>query len=827
LPQVDISLSGTSLKTTTDSQGKYFLLNIPPGTYIVQAKLLGYVPAQVKDIQINSDLTTVVDFKLSSTVIEIDEIESRLAPTPLIYKDATASTAVIAFSELNQAPVETFKEMVYSQAGISVDRDMELHFRGSRADEVVYLVDGLPDLEPSTARLSLDIPNPAIQQLSIIDGAFNAEYDPALSGVVNILTKPTPDYYTGALSFQTGDVVTNHSRQFSNEIKTIDFLNTQKIEASLGGPVPGLKVRQVHFFTVGRYLEDQGYLYGIKLHRPTDASDGVQTGDRSVVSMDPFKSFDLLSKLSWHPKPDMKLQYSGLFKNQKWQSYNSEEDHRRKFVPEGRLWYYDRGNRQSLTLTHQVSNRMFYHLAFSYYWNKYWYQAYSDARDPRYVWAGYARADSLGEFLTGGTQNERLVRNSITLSGKFDLTRQFGYNHEVKAGLEFKRHDLYQHDYTLLVDRPDKDDNNDGIIGNIIEGTGPLNNQYRHHPVEFSTYLQDKVEWTNMIINVGLRFDYFHPDGEVATNWKDPDTSDTKPATAKMQLSPRFSLAFLISDKGKLFFSYGHFFQLPPYQALYANPDFDVRYEIYKTEVGNADLEPQKTVSYELGLEQELTNDWAISIKGYYRDMRNLLGRSLYVLPGGQISYVLLENRDFGHVKGAMVSLNKRFSHFFSATLDYRYQLARGNESQPLSNQNQQGASPGQVTYLDWDQPHSFRMNLNLGNPGNWGLGMLGRIESGYPYTRNSGRTIPRLNFDLRAYKAFSIPLRGRKTQFTLFLKIYNLFDRLNENYVWESSGRSGYLIPEIEGQHTDEWINRPYWYTRPRQIFAGLSFEF
>lgn len=345
-----------------------------------------------------------------------------------------------------------------------------------------------------------------------------------------------------------------------------------------------------------------------------------------------------------------------------------------------------------------------------------------------------------------------------------------------------------------------------------------------------------------MVINVGLRWDYYDSDGRVALDWSNPSPDSTKIATPKQQLSPRFSIAYPVTDRGKLFFSYGHFFQMPPYQKLYHNPDFDVLPGVIKSDIGNANLKPQKTLAYEIGFEQEVGFDAAVYLKAFYKDFRNLLGQRVYILPGGSDSYALFINRSWGNVKGVSLTFDKRYTKLISGSVDYTYQVAVGNESDPTRTRRDYRLTiepQKKVVNLNWDQTHAFRFNLNIGRPGEWRVSTIGRIESGYPYTpkdvnelvriaeENSGRKPNQITFDITAYKDFKVNLGSTNISYRLFLKIYNLFDRRNENYVWDSSGRAGYSLGRYGDESTSEWVNRPNWYSRPRLIYLGFSLEF
>ncbi|GBD94370.1 colicin I receptor precursor [bacterium BMS3Abin05] len=835
LPGVNVLILGTTMGAATGVNGVFFILNVPPGTYKLRATMVGYTPGEVTNVKVFTDLTATVNIKLSQTVLQGKEV-TIVAERPMVQRDATASAAIVTSDDIAVAPIENFKDILVTKAGVSLDAGGNLHIRGGRSGEIAYIVDGIANTNPFNNGLGVEVATNAIEEMSVITGSFNAEYGQALSGVINIVTKEGRSTYSGNFSGQTGDMITKHKHTFFN-IDKIDPVNTSEGEFSFGGPVPLLPKNHT-FFLSGRYYNDRGYLYGIRLHNSTDGIDSIKTGDGSIIPMNPSRLMNGQAKYSWRISPSTRVLFSSILESRKWQNYS----HSRKYVPDGRLWYFKDSHRENLKFTHQLSSRTFYNLIGSFLSYKYQYYSFKNQKDARYVWSGFRRQDTNYEFYTGGTDNSRLYRDAQTLDIKFDLTSQVTQSHEVKTGFDVKKYKLYQHDWIVLPDRPGFDDNNDGIPGNIIDASGPSNNTYTHRPFETAFYIQDKIELKDMVINAGLRYDYFDPDGIVPTNLRDPQRSPKTKASIKTQLSPRFSLAYPITDRGKLFFSYGHFFQIPPFYRLYHNPDFEVLPGLIKSDIGNADLEPEKTVSYEVGFEQEVSPGIALYIKAYYKDIRNLLGQRIYILPGGSDSYALFINRDFGYVKGVNISLDKRFSNYFSANIDYTYQVADGNESNPTRTRRNYRLSIEQlkkVVPLDWDQTHALRINANISKPGSWGLSLIGRIESGYPYTpkatnelvriadENSGRKPMFINFDLNAYKDFAVHFGHSRVVYEVYMKVYNMFDRKNELYVWDSTGRAGYSMERYGGKTTEDWALRPNWYSKPRQIFVGAGIRF
>ena len=178
-----------------------------------------------------------------------------------------------------------------------------------------------------------------------------------------------------------------------------------------------------------------------------------------------------------------------------------------------------------------------------------------------------------------------------------------------------------------------------------------------------------------------------------------------------------------------------------------------------------------------------------------------------------------------------------------AASLDYTYQIAEGNASEPDAaysdiTSNLPREPEKQVVYLNWDQRHTLTGNVLFGVTNNWTVSLIGRFSSGYPYTptdikgkrtggENSERKPSQLTFDLNANKI----LKFGNLRFNLFVKVYNLFDRLNELKVYNSTGRTTYsLDPDPyrdDPEYHKDYITRPDYYSAPRLVLTGLAIEF
>ena len=210
-----VILEGTVFGAGTDLDGRYTILNIPPGSYSLKVSAIGYGGINRKYVQVSIYLTTREDFELSEAAIQTQEVVA-IAEKPLVQKDLTASTAVISSGQLQALPVTEFTQVLNLQAGY-----VGGHVRGGRKGEVGYWIDGVPVTDSYDGSNVVEVNKDMIQELQLISGAFNAEYGQAMSGIVNIATKDGGTDFHGSVSSYIGDYVSANDEIF----KGIDKIN--------------------------------------------------------------------------------------------------------------------------------------------------------------------------------------------------------------------------------------------------------------------------------------------------------------------------------------------------------------------------------------------------------------------------------------------------------------------------------------------------------------------------------------------------------------------------------------------------------------------------
>ena len=851
----NIVVSGTNMGAAADVQGNYFILNIPPGTYQVKATQIGYSATTIENVKISVDQTTRIDIKLGEQVIQLQNVVVT-STRGFVQKDLTSTEEKISGEQISMLPVEDVQSVVNLQAGV-----VDGHFRGGRIGEVKYLIDGVSVNDVYSGESTMEADVSSIQELQVLTGTFNAEYGEALSGVVNQVTKIAGEKYSGSLSLYTGDYFTPRSNLFPdvNKIRPEDVYNFQ---GSLSGPVP-MTDNFMKFFVSGRILNDDGYIYGKRKFNPSDSSNFTNndpskwyvgaTGDNAYVPMNNSQKVTLQGKIALNVGSGKGIVFNGLYQNNDYKQFGADNNNLFELDPDGAYNYFQKSFLGSASYTQLFSSKSFLDFLGSAFISDYKQYVYENPLDPRYVNPQRLADVSGSSFYTGGTQNWHFLHKTNTYTGKIDFTSQVTDIHEIKTGIELDYHTLNYQDFQTIIDATTG-------FKPALPAPGSFNyNIYNNHPYQLAGYFQDKIELDYLIVNVGIRYDYFQPDANVLS---DPNNiaalADLTPpfpgtyfykASAKSQFSPRLGISYPISDKGAVHISYGHFFQIPPFDYLYRNPNFRIPLSgdvnpINQNTIGNSDLKPQQTVMYEIGLQQEIFTDFGINVTTYYKDIRNLLGVELF-LENNFIRYAKFINTDYGSVTGFTVSFQKRFSGGFSANLDYTFQVAKGDASDPNDAFNKAQATPPveankQLVPLDWDRRHSLNLTTSAGELENYLISMVARLGSGLPYTpslqqtntgvENSSNKPAFFNVDL--YLTKYLKLMG--VNLSVFAKIYNLFDTPNEDNVFTDTGRAGYTLQLTQQQSAPRGVNtlaqfytRPDYYSSPRQVIVGAQIDF
>jgi len=206
LPGVNVVITGSTMGAATDSDGHYYIVNITPGTYSVEASMMGYAKVTKTDVLVNADHTTPVNFDLTSTPIAGEEVVVE-AEREIVPMDVSASQLVSESDEITAVPTVTdITQYINMQVGIE-----DMTIRGGGQDQTEFMLDGLMVVDNRTNSPMMMVNLSAVKELNIIKGGFNAEYGNVRSGLINVITKEgSPSTYHGSLDLRISPAHRKH-----------------------------------------------------------------------------------------------------------------------------------------------------------------------------------------------------------------------------------------------------------------------------------------------------------------------------------------------------------------------------------------------------------------------------------------------------------------------------------------------------------------------------------------------------------------------------------------------------------------------------------------
>lgn len=184
IPSANIVIEGTSMGTSSNTKGEYFIINLEPRTYTLVVSVIGYSRVRVENVAVNTGRTTITNVELSSKAISTTEIVV-VAQRPVIQQDVSTSQDVAYGAQIAALPaVVDVSGFLGLQAGVE-----GMSIRGGTIDQTSVMIDGAVVVDPTTNQPYTSVPLSSVQEVTVIKGGFNAEYGNIRSGLINITTK--------------------------------------------------------------------------------------------------------------------------------------------------------------------------------------------------------------------------------------------------------------------------------------------------------------------------------------------------------------------------------------------------------------------------------------------------------------------------------------------------------------------------------------------------------------------------------------------------------------------------------------------------------------
>jgi hypothetical protein len=918
----NVIIVNTNLGAATNTNGEYFILNVPPGTYTVKISYVGYTPKQINDVRIVAGITYQLDASLT-TGLELNAIV--VSEKKFFEEKSTNTTKVLDASEIDKLPVKGVEQLVGLQSGVviqdgsgGVSGNAVINVRGGRGSEVLYIVDGVPQNDVYTGSNFAQVSNASIEQISFEIGGYEAKYGQAESGVVNVTTKtgdPTYAFYADGMTSALTD-------DYGYNLYTM----------TLSGPIiPGITNHTIFLSAErGWFLDGDPHAIGVSFN----SAPGYKGYSSDVLPNNSSGTWKFSGKTN-SSIGDFNVRLGANINTRKYYSFSlayAKQNAMHNALTELGNYSY------SAKISQNISSNSFWDLNVGYKYYKtetgdgiwfnnlfaYGNNAMNAAIGARYFQDGSYHAglpdgdgnrvsfDQYGIFYEQGrTYGAYSKQENQTLNLDLNFTSQVE-NHlfEIGGGLNYNilRSFFLSLPYKLAspvyaglnntaifyamapsVFGYDITGSNwtsrDAYTANLPSISGPVSSAQTSFapkkPIISYAYIQDRFELNDLVLNLGLRADYFDTQADMVADPQMPFNGSQlvlKRKKPEFYVSPRIGLGFPITANTVFHAQYGKFIQEPPLDnAYFANSDLYPLLNTSQRVVNVGDINSEVTTQYEIGFRQVLGDIAGLNITAFYKNTEGLINTAPIFFQrsdGGQtLTYYTPSNTDFGTVKGLAVIIDVSRISYFDLSVNYTYALAEGTGSSTSSSfvsafRNVGSEIPKVIAPLDFDQRHTGTINLGFSVPkGQLGifelidLNVLVSFNSGRPYTPlavqhitadgdntqygdtkgyvNSAYGPGNFRVDMKLEKSFTLI---NNMLLTPYVWIENLFNAVNPVTVYRSTGdpyTTGWLSTQ-EGIATAQGENGaikaadymslerdPFNFGIPRLIRLGVKINF
>lgn len=900
-----VMVEGTNIGAATDLDGRFTIINIEPGEYSVSANIIGYRKVIITRVIVGPDRTTNLLFKLSSSPVELKPVVV-IGRDPVIVKDRTSTQSLITDKEITVAPVQGIRGILDLSSSLQRNANGTYSVRGSEAFQLKFQINGIDQVQGNTGvpgynaafgdrsntSWKYDVNPLAVGQLEIITGGFSAEYGNAQGGVVKVITKEGGPKLTGQIRYEYRPPGQYHFGSYLFGPQTIEWQNWgtfdkwQQARGSVPGfpnvpddslrilynrwiqnrsPAQGGGANQLNVYDY-RKLSYNRFLFGFGGPLGTEdltfyaSGEYRNTPDRipSIEQVLNYQVYNLTVAYTPRKFSGQKFKLNTMYQKNSGSVWSGSDDIRWASImgqfPNYKYYTFvdspkdETTTTVSLTWTNMISKDSFFEMAL-------WYQSQriiernmptirrtDRSLIPPGVWDDNFSRIPYDEQITSLYALDS--KDDVT-KFSFNFTSQVNPTNLIKTGVKVQYWDTRY----------------SGISGarlNALITYSGFAEYYKAYPVTASVYIQDKMEYEGMIANLGLRADAYNFGARVPVNLFRPfypgtgnggtpftgdrGDPDTQPSKTHYMISPRLGISFPIGEATAFRLQYGHFYSMPLFrQALsktttqgwwmYADPN----------------INPQKTISYEIGVQQNIAGTHRLDIAAFYNDRVNqTVSVRIHSPVGSQVFspqndpyYVSYRNYGFGSSQGVEINFDKvspgrwryRLSYTFQRTTygaygapdiyedpnDLRLQIPRSRANEYVT--------PG-------DRTNTFRAIITYSLDKVEGISALGfypfeltdvsliyAAQSGFPFTfppnrldgvTNNRRYPLEARVDLNIQKRF--PLFGLNA--LIGVRVQNLF---NNKWLTPMDGYNRQLV---------SWVNDNITRDTPPQLKTDTQYD-
>jgi hypothetical protein len=897
----------------TDVNGEYIILNVAAGVYELRCSYIGYQSRTISNIRVNAGLTIAQDFQLPAEGIQVGTVEV-VALRPLVNKYNTNANRITTSDDIEALPIRGIDQILAVTPGV-VLQDNTIFIRGGRQDEVGYYLEGANITDPMVGGRSITLVQEALEEVQVQSGGYTAEFGNANSGIITQQIKTgTPDwrfsleYITDNMAFKGSD-----DRYSGDKTLGAYWFGYNETVFSLSGPLGAPNVKFFGLFNYN-FIRDASPqdLPGITVGEVTDPATNTTINLLYPAGARPYSWVQNITgtgSFTFDFNPAI-IRLVGTYTSSEnpnpWSAARDLQQINNFMNMERTEMVESQDGAANLKFTYLIGSNSF--LDVNAGWSFSDLKRYDPFLKDRWLEYGDGRAnEEFGfDWPYDGTEETRYLtptalnlfnfkffpnganvsayqkwnRQTINISAAY--TSQVTKEHNIKFGGELQLLDIANFGMVNedILKLPSKIAEDNALpveerLGteNVIRrenlnnfGYNPLaektndglpDYEQSRKPSFLGIYVQDRLEYNDLIINAGLRYDRIDIANYIPVDPTRPElTWDSQTydviadgvvkTEASDYVSPRLGFSFPVTDQTVFHAQWGKFVQQSRlrdvYQGLWQT-GYQVGGGFFIGSPVGFDVKPVRTTQYEVGFTQQIGEFASFDITGFYKDIKDqIVYAQVPVNPASPFgTYYALQNGDVSTTKGVEISYNMRRVERFKVDANITFQDAKGTGSLPNSSRSIVGApldplltpggfTPQYINPLDYNQAIRGALNLDYrfgkGDGGpvfqESGLTLLGTFSSGHPFTRgqgtgsleidtrfrspleplNSSTTPATFQVDMRLDKTFNI---ADILDLNIYFFVINLFDIKNVQNVFHRTGSAeddGYLgDPGLGGQ--------------------------
>ncbi|MDZ4838692.1 MAG: TonB-dependent receptor [Bacteroidota bacterium] len=911
MPSVKVVVVGTYNGAITKDDGSFVVNNVKIGEFTIKAFYAGFATYIYGGFKVNAG-DNVLIIKMSEKTSSIDVT---VYGTAALYNLQDPDTKYkLNLEDIKQMNAVDVKDLAALNPGVVQTPD-GLQLRGGRVYEAQYVVDGANAQDPLAGTgFGVDVGSNAVDNLTVTTGGVDAEFGDGSSGVIQANIREGGNKLTTSGSYQRDNFGTKNKTGW----------NTDIFNFNLGTPIPYTKNKLSLFTSVQMNITDHYF-----------GSQAKQLHSSLLKSNDSFwaprydNSWSNTLKISYKLSKDIKITFTnvhslGISQNTRALQIIGSDN----IVTPGFQFPYSLNLDNATTYTHQSNLSV---LNYTQLFNDKWSGSATASR----LFTNL-RADANGRPFRDASVDRiydpaSIVTDPISIYNPEDSViyvnpgpglinnnglSEVWHDHyaqelTIKAKVNYNPSNQY-HAYTFGFEHKEQEYQwidvfkpwigapiriNDSVT-TLSSSIGRSNDVWKVNPASGGFFAQDNITYKGISAIFGARLNYWAPGtfaDDAVGNPNAPVLQTTREdylrksvkmpdgRRYKARLLPKLRVSFPVTDNNVLYFNYGHSMRLPHPRFVYAGLDPVFQDRSFLSNLGNPDLDPEVTVSYELGIKSQINRDFAFTLTAFYNDKFDYIVARTATIKDNQGRFVektFFINQDYARIRGIETSITRRIGRSFKAILNGSYQIATGKSNTALESRQQiiqNGfVSTSKENYLAWDRPLDLKFimiitpdttflkfnkdkSMKLTGPASWLKGFRVYYTMSYksglrysPFVQNgvspTGRPIyeivpnkpfsklgtPWFTSDLRLTKDFKF---GDRRFIALSIEVRNVFNANNAQIINPVTGQAysqGDPLPYDQRdptyQHPQDGgtpPNNPARYLAPRQILYGISYQF